>query len=167
MTIIREVMKYVLDTSAILSGKNIPLDKDLYVPPGVLSEINKGGRWYRKLELMRSAGLSELSPPGNIMDKVRQHANKTGDAIRLSETDLEVVALALHVEGTILTDDYSIQNLARSMDIDYKGVAQEEIDEEWEWEWEYRCEKCRRWLNEPKDECPRCGGDVVSARLVR
>ncbi len=159
------MIKYVLDTSAILSGKNIPLDEDLYVPPGVVSEINKGGRWYRKLEMMRAAGLSELQPPGSVMDRVKRYAKKTGDDIRLSETDMEVVALAIYIEATVVTDDYSIQNLAKSMDVDYKGIAQEEIDQEWEWE--YRCVKCRRWLDEPKDECPRCGGEVRSARLVR
>ncbi|MBS3781479.1 MAG: nucleic acid-binding protein [Candidatus Thermoplasmatota archaeon] len=158
-------MKYVLDTSAILSGKDIPLDEDMYVPSGVLTEISEGGRWHRKLEMMRSAGLTEMSPPGNLMDRVRGHASKTGDDIRLSETDIEVIALAIHVEGTILTDDYSIQNLAKSMGVEFKGIAQEEIDEQWEWE--YRCEKCHRWLKEPKDECPRCGGEVKSARLVR
>lgn len=159
------MMKYVLDTSAILSGKDIPLDEDLYVPPGVLSEIKEGGRWHRKLEMMRAAGLNELNPPGNAMNKVKQHASQTGDDIRLSDTDMEVIALAIYVEGTIVTDDYSIQNLAKSMDVDYKGIAQEEIDEEWEWE--YRCAKCHRWLKEPKDECPRCGGEVRSARLVK
>ncbi|MEF8832842.1 MAG: nucleic acid-binding protein [Candidatus Thermoplasmatota archaeon] len=159
------MMKYVLDTSAILSGKDIPMDSDMYVPPGVLSEISEGGRWHRKLEMMKSAGLTEMQPPGNLMNKVQEQASRTGDDIRLSETDMEVVALAIYVEGTILTDDYSIQNLAKSMDVEYKGVAQEEIDEEWEWE--YRCEKCRRWLKEPKEECPRCGGNVVSAKLVR
>jgi len=158
-------MKYVLDTSAILSGKDIPMDEDMYVPPGVLSEISEGGRWYRKLEMMKSAGLTEMQPPGTIMDRVKEQASRTGDDIRLSETDMEVVALAIYVEGTILTDDYSIQNLAKSMDVQYKGIAQDEIDEEWEWN--YRCENCRRWLKEPKDECPRCGGKVVSARLVR
>ncbi len=158
-------MKYVLDTSAILSGKDIPLDDDMYVPPGVLSEISEGGRWHRKLEMMRSAGLQELNPPGNLINRVKQHSNQTGDAIRLSDTDVEVLALAIYVEGTILTDDYSIQNMAKNMDIEYKGVAQDEIDEEWEWE--YRCENCRRWIKEPKDECPRCGGEVTSAKLVR
>ena len=158
-------MKYVLDTSAILSGKDIPMDEDMYVPPGVLSEITEGGRWYRKLEMMKSAGLTEMHPPGNLMDRVKEQASRTGDDIRLSETDIEVIALAIYVEGTILTDDYSIQNLAKSLDVQYKGIAQDEINEEREWS--YRCEKCRRWLKDPMEECPRCGGNVVSARLVR
>lgn len=158
-------MKYVLDTSAILSGKDIPLGESLYIPPKVLDEIKEGGRWYRKLQYMRAAGLDVVSPPGNLVEEVQREGNQTGDSIRLSETDVEVLALALYVEGTIITDDYSIQNLAKHMDLDYQGLAQEEIDEEYEWK--YRCTKCRRWHKEPLDECPVCGGEVKSARLVR
>jgi len=65
-------MKYVLDTSAILSGKDIPLGESLYIPPKVLDEIKQGGRWYRKLQYMRAAGLDVVSPPGNLIDEVKK-----------------------------------------------------------------------------------------------
>ncbi len=154
----------MLDTSAILSGKDIPLNEVLYIPPGVMDEIQEGGRWHRKLQMMRSAGLEVVSPNAPFLEKVNKRASKTGDEIRLSDTDKEVVALALQMEANILTDDYSIQNIAKSLGIEFHGIAQDEIDEEYEWE--YRCVKCRRWHKEPHDECPVCGGEVRSARLV-
>ncbi len=157
-------MKYILDTSAVLSGKDIPLTEDLFIPSGVLDEIKREDRWSRKLENMRSGGLQVIEPPAAQIERVKKRAKKTGDDIRLSDVDVQVVALALHLEGTIITDDRSIQNIASNLDVEYQGLAQEEITEEYEWS--YRCEKCGRWYEEPKEKCQRCGGDIKSARLV-
>lgn len=157
-------MKYILDTSAILSGKDIPLSETLYVTPKVMNEISEGGRWYKKFQRMRAGGMQVVSPSGSCIEQVKKQAKRTGDHLRLSETDVEVVALAIQMDGTILTDDYSIQNIAKSMNIDYQGVAQEEIDEEYEWN--YRCEKCGRWYKEEKEECKICGGDIKTVRLT-
>ncbi len=155
-------MKYVLDTSVILSGKNIPLSVDLYVPPGVLDEIKEGGRWYRKLQLMLAAGLKVVNPPGAIMSEVEKQAKKTGDYLRLSSTDVEVIALAVHLGAKILTDDYSIQNLAKKMKIDYGGISQDEIKEGYTWI--YRCKKCGQVYKKELKECHRCGGEVRTVR---
>lgn len=155
-------MRYILDTSVILSGKNIPLSVDLYIPPGVLDEIKEGGRWYRKLQLMLAAGMKVVTPPGTVIEDVEKHAKKTGDYLRLSSTDIEMIALALYIDATILTDDYSIQNLAKEMGVRYKGVAQEEIKEGYTWK--YRCKKCGQIYKEELDECSRCGGDIKTVR---
>lgn len=157
-------MKYVLDTSVILSGKDIPHTQELYIPPKVLDEIKEGGRWYRKINRMKSAGLKIVTPPGHLIGKVKSEAKKTGDSIRLSKTDVEVIALALYLEAKIVTDDYSIQNLAKNMDIEYMGIAQEEIDEEYSWS--YRCKKCGRWYDDYQETCDVCGGEIKSARLM-
>ena len=156
-------MKFVLDTSVILSGKDIPLSEEIYVPPKVLDEISEGGRWYQKLQRMRAAGLQVVLPPGNIIEEIKKQAKKTGDFLRLSDTDVEVLALANYLDATILTDDYSIQNLAKSMDIDFQGIAQDEIEEEYEWT--YRCKNCGRWYKEEREECEICGGKVRTVRL--
>lgn len=157
-------MRYILDTSAILSGKDIPMTQEMYVPPKVLDEIQKGGRWFKKLQRLRAAGLKVVDPPGPVVEEVDAAAKRTGDSIRLSDTDVQVIALAMHMDGTILTDDYSIQNLAKVMSIDYQGVAQEEITEEYTWK--YRCKKCGRYYKEPKEKCDVCGGNIRTVKLT-
>ncbi|MFW6040316.1 MAG: NOB1 family endonuclease [Thermoplasmatota archaeon] len=157
-------MKLVLDTSVILSGKDIPLSEDIYIPPSILTEIKKGGRWYHKLQRMRAAGLTVVSPPGNVIQEVKKQARQTGDYLRLSKTDIEVIGLALQLNATILTDDYSIQNLAKSLGINFKGISQKEIEEEYKWR--YKCVKCGRWFKEAKEECHICGGKIKTVRLT-
>ncbi len=155
-------MSYVLDTSAVLSGKDLPLTVDVYVPPGVLDEIKKGGRWYRKVKFMMAAGLKVVTPPGAFIEAVEKKAKSTGDYLRLSRTDVEVIALALHLNAEILTDDYSIQNMAKNMDISYSGISQKGIKKEYMWS--YRCRKCGRWYREGVEECEVCGGEVRTTR---
>ncbi len=155
-------MSYVLDTSAILSGKNLPFTVDLYIPPGVLDEIKKGGRWYRKVKMMMAAGLKVVSPPGALVEAVERKAKSTGDYLRLSDTDVEVIALALHLDAEILTDDYSIQNMAKNMGIRYGGISQMGIREEYTWT--YRCRKCGRWYRESVEECDTCGGEIRTTK---
>lgn len=156
------MMKYVMDTSVILSGKDIPLTDPMYIPPGVLKEIKKGGRWFRKLMNMKAVGLKTVTPPGAAVMDVRRRAKNTGDLVRLSDTDIEVIALAVHLDAVILTDDYAIQNMAKNLGVSYKGISQEGITEEYSWT--YRCTKCGRWYKEPTDDCRICGGEVKTVR---
>ncbi|MFO8109104.1 MAG: PIN domain-containing protein [Thermoplasmata archaeon] len=157
--------KYVLDTSAILSGKDVSLDKDMYIPPSVMDEIKKGGRWYNKLQRLLAGGLNIVTPPGPYIVEVTQCAKHTGDYLRLSSTDIEVLALALHLEAVVVTDDYSIQNLAKALGIKFKGLAVKEIKNEYKWG--YRCVKCYRLYKEPVEDCLVCGGEVKTTRLTR
>ncbi len=155
-------MSYVLDTSAILSGKDLPFTVDIFIPPGVLDEIKEGGRWYRKIKMMMAAGLTVVSPPGALIEVVEKKAKSTGDYLRLSKTDVEVIALALYLNAKILTDDYSIQNMAKNMDIQYSGISQKGIKKEYSWT--YRCKKCGHWYRESEGECEICGGEVRTTR---
>ena len=61
-----------------------------------------------------NAKVKVKEPSKDFWNKVRASAKKLGDSFFLSETDLQILALALELkeEGcipTILTDDYSIQ----------------------------------------------------------
>ncbi len=163
LTAIEVLMKYVLDTSVILSGKDIHLSDQMFIPPSITDEIQKGGRWYKKFQRYQAAGLRIVTPPGTVIEMIKKQAKKTGDFLRLSEADIEVLALAYHLNAVILTDDYTIQNLARSLNIGYKGVAQKEIEKEYRWA--YRCKKCKRWFDEPVEECFICGGEVSTVKM--
>lgn len=67
-------------------------------------------------------------PEKMFLEMVRTSANAIGDTFFLSETDLQVLALALQLkmEGytpLIATDDYSIQNVARRLGIEFASLA--------------------------------------------
>jgi UPF0271 protein len=154
-------MKFVLDTSAILSGKDFSSDYELYSSPMIIEEL-KHGRMRRRLEFLLESGLRVMSPSEDIMKEVRKCAEDTGDIARVSEADLEILSLAKELNAVLLSDDYSIQNIASKLKVDFKGVAQDGITEIFKWE--YRCKGCARYWEKMHDACPVCGSELKTTR---
>jgi UPF0271 protein len=78
---------------------------------------------------------------------------------------MEVLALALDTGLPIMTDDYSIQNMATHMGLSVEPVSEKGITEERRWT--YRCKGCRRTFDKNMDECPICGSEVRSGAPKR
>lgn len=130
---------FVLDTSAIIYGFNPRLVLgDHYITPKVEAEL-LGKRTKNMTDLSISSGyLKVRSPREEYKEKVRTKATSTGDATVLSETDLEVVALALELKGedqvpTVSSDDYSLQNLCTNMEINFRPMMTKGISQEFWW----------------------------------
>ena len=137
--------------------ENIP--DDSVCPPGVVDELKRYNdpRLERWGDLLRTSDCTATS-----IDSVRAVAKKSGDIGRLSDVDVTVIALALDLEGVILTDDYSIQNVAKIMNIEYKPVGMKGIKKVEKWN--YQCTGCKKWFKEPSPECPICGHTLRSCR---
>ena len=151
---------YVLDTSAILSGKFF--NGEIVTSPKVLEEIKPKGHAWRLLEYMRSKGMKIVAPSEDAIKKVEKVAEKTGDIANLSEVDIEVLALAYFLKATLLTDDYSMQNVAEEMGIHYEAVVEEGIKEKLYWK--FRCKSCGRIYKNAISQCPVCGGEIKRIR---
>jgi UPF0271 protein len=153
---------FIVDTSAILSGKPIDIPNGiLLTTPGVSDEISPGGRDYRTFQMLTEKGLQIHSPTKASLHLVQKSAKETGDDQRLSTADVEILALALDLkdetdcEVTILTDDYSIQNVAMMLNLKFQGFSQKEITQRYQWI--SHCPGCNRRFQEPVDICPVCG----------
>lgn len=144
---------YVLDTSAILAGVK-PEPGDVAIPPSVLNEIHGE---YPELALY-----PVLHPSPESVEKVREASRKTGDYEVMSSTDIDVLALALDLGATVITDDYAIQNVARYLGIKYETGEMQGIREMRRWKW--RCESCGRYFRRYYEECPVCGGKLRRVR---
>ncbi|MFA6642760.1 MAG: hypothetical protein WCS40_05120, partial [Methanomethylophilus sp.] len=151
----------VLDSSALFSLDQLP-EEDSVCPPGVVKELTK----YKDPRLALWGDLLHVSECTKVsVAKVEEAARKTGDIGRLSPVDITVLALALDVHGTVLTDDYSIQNTARVLGIPYRAVGQAGITRKEKWNWQ--CTGCGKWFKEKYDECPICGSPLRSHRKRR
>ena len=152
------VVKYVLDTSALFSMQDLP-PGEVHVTPGVVRELRK----HKDPRLRYWEDLLKVSyPHDETLAKVREAAQRTGDDARLSPTDMEVLALAMDLGALLLTDDYSIQNLARTMGVEHSGVGLKGIKEVVCWR--YRCTGCRKVWDENHPDCPICGSPLRSFR---
>ena len=107
----------VLDTSAFLAGFDpFSVSEDQVTVPKVEEEIKGNSK------------LKVKAPSEEYWNKVKASANKVGDSFFLSETDMQLLALALELKAEgftsqIVTDDYSIQNVATQIGIDFISLA--------------------------------------------
>lgn len=152
-------MLRVLDASALLTGRQFP--GELLTVPGVLREVRRHGLT-PQLEAILETQVRVLSPAEEALGRVRAASEGTGDAPRLSPTDRDLVALALETGATLVTDDYSIQNLCRALVVPYESVLMPGIKETWQWS--YRCTGCGRTWPDWHAECPVCGSALRTAR---
>ncbi|MCD6331609.1 MAG: NOB1 family endonuclease [Thermoplasmata archaeon] len=151
----------ILDTSAILSGKFF--SGAMATTPKVIDEFKPGGHSWRLLQYLRESGLKTMQPPSYAIEEVKKAAEKTGDIASLSPADIEVLALAFHLKDSILlTDDYAMQNVAKELEIKWKGILEEGIKEKIYWM--HRCASCGRFFKKKYETCPFCGGKVKKVR---
>ena len=101
-------------------------------------------------------------PSEGSLKKIEICAAAVGDTFFLSETDKQLLALALELRSPeqnpqIVTDDYSIQNVARRLGIGFTSLATLGIHRVIEWV--RYCPACRRKYpaNYASKECTVCG----------
>jgi UPF0271 protein len=131
--------------------------------PKVEEEIKGNSMtWVRFKTAVENGKLKVKAPSEEYWNKVKASANKVGDSFFLSETDVQLLALALELKAEgctsqIVTDDYSIQNVATKIGIDFVSLATFGIRRLLEWI--RYCPACHRKY--PADykstTCPVCG----------
>lgn len=151
------VKTYVLDASAFIYG-TIP-DGEIETPSRVYEEV-KDDKSRLKLETL--SGLTVREPDGRSVDSINDSARQTGDSLRLSRSDVDLLALALDEKNagkdvSILTDDYAVQNVARKIGINIIPLHQKRI--KYKIVWEKRCIGCNRAYEEG-ETCTVCGSPL-------
>ncbi len=157
---------YVLDASALLNylSHYSPVLEEIYITNSVMNEIRNEVARIRLESYLRRGILKVRDPSRDMIDRVKGEAKKTGDVYKLSDADVEILALALELmeEGkdiVLLTDDYAIMNLAMRLHVKTKSLITRGIKEIREYA--FRCPSCGAFFKlgeEPLDKiCPRCG----------
>ena len=114
---------------------------------------------------VESGKLKVRAPKKSFMDKVKASARLVGDSFFLSETDLQVLALALELRAmdlapSIATDDYSIQNVANQMGIEFASLITLGI--RFRLQWLRYCPACHKRYpaNYKSKRCEICGTEL-------
>jgi endoribonuclease Nob1 len=156
---------YLIDTSAILSGRPLIFNKQKCVTsPQISNELSPGGRDYFNFQMLLEKGLLIMQPSKQSLDTIRKIIKEYGEIQRLSNADQELLALAYEIqEGgkeipIIITDDYSIQNIANELHIKIQSLNQQEITKRFKWG--RRCRGCGKNILDDVDVCPICGSSI-------
>ena len=139
----------VLDTSAFLAGFDpFSINEDQITAPRVEDEIRANSMsWVRFKAAVENGKVKIRMPSEKHWNIAKSSAKEVGDAFFLSDIDLQILALAseLKAEGCepqIVTDDYSIQNVATQLGIGFVSLATFGISRFLHWI--RYCPACRR-----------------------
>ena len=154
----------VLDTSAFLAGFDpFSVSENQVTVPKVEEEIRGNSMTMVRFKTAVENGKVKVKAPSeDFWNRIKASANKVGDSFFLSETDLQILAVALELKAEgctpqIVTDDYSIQNVATQNGIEFVSLATFGIRRLLEWV--RYCPACHREY--PADynstTCPICG----------
>jgi len=155
---------FALDTSAFIAGFNpSEIDYDMYSVPHVEKELVKAGLPKVRFQTAVESGKLKIQIPHvRYVKAVKESATETGDILYLSEADILVLALAAQLkdEGctpTVVTDDYSMQNVASKNNISFTSLATFGI--RYRLQWQIYCPACRKKYpsNYKHIDCQICG----------
>jgi endoribonuclease Nob1 len=162
VTALRRVL---LDTSAFIQGYNLSPEEDYYTVPQVLIEIREELGRMRYEGAKASGKLREMQPEERWVKELEAKARASGEAHKLSPTDKQLLALALQLKTgedvpTIVSDDYSVQNMASRLGLQF--VAQVTRGIKKVYEWSIYCPGCRKRFDSPQEDnvCPICGTEL-------
>ncbi len=145
----------VIDAAIFIQGADI----EGVTTPRVVEEV-KDPESRLFLEGLISAGkVRVLVPSRESIEAVKDAARRTGELSELSEADLEILALAYELNGILFTDDYNLQNIAKTLGIEFRTLKRgiKRVIR-----WNYVCIGCGKKFEEmpPEGICPDCGSPV-------
>ncbi len=139
----------VLDTSAFVAGFDpLSIAGDKYIVPLVEQEIIGNSMASVRIKAALENGrLRIIDPRGSFVDRVKRSASEVGDKFLMSDTDIQVLAGALELKQKgrnvmILTDDYSMQNVADAVGLGFCSLATFGI--KYRLEWMRYCPACHK-----------------------
>ncbi|MDO5848857.1 MAG: type II toxin-antitoxin system VapC family toxin [Methanobrevibacter sp.] len=160
---------YILDASAFING--FPLDtNNNHTTSEIACEIKDFKSKLIMDNAIEDGKLDIKEPKDEFMDEVERIIAESGDNLRLSLQDKTVIALALEFSGEggnvkVITDDYTIQNTLKIMNIPFSSILTNGIKEVYNWK--KICSGCKREYDDsyPFDDCEICGSDLFKKRV--
>jgi len=162
----------VLDTGALLAKYYRLLPRtgvDIFTTSSAVIEVRDLENRQALLEAIELEVIRVLDPENRYVSTVLLAAKNTGSLSKLSQTDVQIAALALmlrdkYSDVVVITDDYELQNLLLSLKISFKPLRTRGITRLITYS--VYCPLCLYTPSNPGEtSCPFCGVPLVKRRL--
>jgi len=148
----------ILDASAFYAGIPFGSQIDSYTTPKVYDEIKHIKRNHDALGiLIETKRLRIIEPEKEYTDVVIKMSKTTGDFNELSKEDISLIALCLQLNGELITDDFAVSNVSKSLGLNVSPVMTSGIKDVGKWI--YYCPGCHKNFYS-STECPKCGNPL-------
>lgn len=160
---------YNLDASAIINGFYDKKARNIMVS-GAVSEIKDINTEIILNNCIREGIITIEDVDKEDLINLDEVLLESGDITRLSNTDKDIIALSLKYERMgydviCVTDDYSMQNVLKLLNLKYKSVNTKGIKETIKWV--IQCRGCKKQYpaDYAFDDCEICGSPIIRKRL--
>ncbi|WP_305513091.1 MULTISPECIES: ribonuclease VapC [unclassified Methanobrevibacter] len=160
---------YILDASAFINGFKM-LSNNNFTVPEITAEIKD---FESRLVFDMACDEGKLiiqDADSSYVSEVERIISSSGDVLRLSLPDKKLIALAdmLSQQGKnvkVISDDYTIQNTLKIMNIPYSSIMTDGI--KGVYNWKKVCQGCKKEYDEDYifDDCEICGSKIYEKRV--
>jgi UPF0271 protein len=149
--------RLALDAGAFYAGLVFQSSTGIYcTTEAVFDEVKHIKKSHGAIEaLLESNSLQVITPDKKSTERVLAAARRTGDYAKLSDADISILALALQLKITLITDDYAVANVATTMNIPVRSLASRGISQTRKWI--TYCSACGKSFGANAKECRFCG----------
>ena len=159
----------ILDASAFING--FEPDDDLnYTVPEITNEVKDLKSKILLDQIISDGKLTIKSPEDYYINKLDHIISESGDDLRLSHPDRQLLALALEINDLkgnilVLSDDYSIQNVLKILNIPFNSIITDGINQVYNWV--KTCVGCKKEYpaDYSEDVCEICGSKIYKRRI--
>ncbi|MFN4335985.1 MAG: NOB1 family endonuclease [Candidatus Nitrosocaldus sp.] len=159
----------LLDATAFYAGIPLLSSSRYYTTTAILNEVRHIKQSIEAVDLLLEVGnLTVLDPDQECVEEARSYAKSVGEHDALSDADISLIALALMLQRsykvTIVTDDYSIANVACAIGLSVSHIISKGI--RYIGSWIRYCKICRITYSDSSKVCKICGNEL-KYRLIR
>lgn len=158
---------YVWDASAFINGFT-PQNKYNFTSSKITSEIKDIKASILFNSLLDDNQLIIQEPTSEAIKELEKTITKSGDDLRLSAPDMDITALAIDLNKNhktkLVTDDYSIQNVLKILEIPYQSIITKGIEQTYSWK--KSCPSCGKQYSSDYqfEDCEVCGSILYKKR---
>ncbi len=152
--------EFIIDSTAFYSGMPFLTHSSVfYTTSKVYDEIRHIKKKFSILENLIEIGKIRITDPETTyVDKIMAIARQYGESSRLSPADISILALALQIRKSIISDDYSVINIASALSLpiaslvysQFKGIRK----------WSKLCKTCNKLYSYNVTSCDLCGNKL-------
>ena len=145
----------VLDATSFYAGIPFSSQEQSFTTPLVLEEIKHIKKSHDAVQILIDLDrLKIIEPEQENTNFVLEKAKNTGDLPDLSKEDVSVLALCVQLKGELITDDYTVSNVAKHLNLKVIPIMTKGISKVLDRK--YICPACNKIFKKISN-CPICG----------
>ena len=148
----------VLDATSFYAGVPFSSQEQSFTTPLVFEEIKHIKKSHDAVQTLIDLGrLKIVEPEEKFIKFILEESKNTGDLLELSKEDMSVLALCVQLNGELVTDDYTVSNVARHLNLKVIPIMTKGISKVLDSV--YLCPACNKSFKKISD-CPICGSKL-------